>query len=200
LEILTTNVSEKGGALFGIPSTPYKKLLSGRPPVPQAVSCWFAIQTKPRHEKKVSSELLQKGIDTFLPLYRERRRWSDRYCWVDLPLFSQYVFARVPTSAELRARVLQTTGVVQFVGAEGRGTPIPNDQIESLQAIVDQRIRMTPHESLRVGERVRIRGGALEGIEGILSAIWNDKSLIVSVDLIQKSVAIRIDGFEVEPV
>jgi len=175
-----------------------------RPPssgmgMPESTPYWFAVQTKPRHEKKVNSELLEKGIHSFLPLHRERRRWTDRYSWVELPLFSQYLFVRVPVSAESRARVLQTTGVVQFVGAPGRGTPIPDEQIDSLQVIAAKRIPMTPHEFLRVGERVRIRSGALEGIEGILSAIHNDRSLIVSVDLIQKSVAIRINEFEVEP-
>lgn len=192
-------MSEKGGALsLGVPSLPYARPLLDGAALPESDTVWFAVQTRPRHEKKVHSELCQKGFHCFLPLHQERRRWSDRYRWVELPLFSQYLFVRVPVSAELRARVLQTTGVVQFVGAPGRGTPVPNEQMESLQAIVAQRIPITPHEFLRVGERVRIRGGALEGIEGILSAIRNDKSLIISIDLIQKSVAIRVDGFEVE--
>jgi transcription antitermination factor NusG len=158
------------------------------------------VQTRPRHEKKVNLELREKSIQSFLPLQREKRRWSDRRQWIELPLFSHYVFVRVPITVESRTRVLQTAGVVQFAGAPGRGTPIPDEQIESLQAIVDQRIPIAPHEFLRVGERVRIRGGALNGIEGILAAIKSDRSLVVSVDLIQKSVAIRIDGFEVEPV
>jgi transcription antitermination factor NusG len=82
----------------------------------------------------------------------------------------------------------------------GCGTPIPDEQIENLQTIIDQQIPLAPQEFVKVGERVRIRGGALNGIEGILAAIKNDRSLVVSVDLIQKSVAIRIDGFEVERV
>ena len=88
---------------------------------------------------------------------------------------------------------------VQFVGATGRGIPIPDEQIESLLAIVSGGIPAASHDFLRVGQRVRIRGGVLEGIEGILSAVRNEKSLVVSVDLIQKSVVIRIEGFEVEP-
>ena len=166
---------------------------------PEEPSLWFAVQTRPRHEKKVNDGLLEKGIHSFLPLHRERRRWSDRYQWVELPLFSQYLFVRVPSAPDSRVRVLQTPGVVQFVGATGRGTPVPSEQIDNLQAIVAQRIPMTPHEFLRVGERVRIRSGALEGIQGILSKIKDDGSLILSVELIQKSVAIRIEGFEVVP-
>jgi transcription antitermination factor NusG len=162
-------------------------------------SFWFAVHTKPRHEKKVNLDLREKGIQSFLPLQQESRQWSDRRRWIELPLFSRYVFVRVPTTVESRTRVLRTRGVVQFVGAQGRGTPIPDEQIESVQAIAGQRIPMMPHEFLRVGERVRIRGGALNGIEGVLAAIKNDKSLVVSVEVIQRSVAIRLDGFEVEP-
>ena len=145
------------------------------------------------------SELHEKGIYSFLPLHREKRRWSDRRQWVELPMFSQYLFVRVSASGDSRIRVLQTAGVVQFVGATRRGTPIPDGQIEALLAIVSSEIQTASHEFLRLGERVRIRGGILDGIEGILSAIRNERSLVVSVDLIQKSVAIRIDGFEVEP-
>ena len=163
-------------------------------------SSWFAVQTRPRHEKKVSLGLKEKGIHSFLPLRREKRQWSDRWQWIELPLFSNYVFAQIPATAESRVGVLRTSGVLRFAGVPGCGTPIPDEQIENLQAIVGQRIQLAPHEFIKVGERVRIRGGALNGIEGILTAIKNDRSLVVSVSLIQKSVAIRIDGFEVERV
>jgi transcription antitermination factor NusG len=192
-------VAEKGGALsLSISNALYEKTLALRSK--EEPGSWFAVQTRPRHEKKVDAELREKGIRSFLPLHRERRRWSDRYQWIELPMFSQYLFVQLPPTGELRVRVLQTAGILQFVGATGRGTAIPNEQIESLHTIVAQRIPTTVHEFLRVGEKVRIRGGALEGIEGILSEIRNDKSLVVSVDLIQKSVAIRIDGFEVESI
>lgn len=196
--MVKVSVSENGGALFYIPGASYGYSL----PIGvahEAPSSWFAVQTRARHEKKVNSELREKGIHSFLPLHRERRRWSDRSKWVELPMFSQYVFVRIPGTGDSRIQVLQTGGVVQFVGASGRGTPIPEEQIASLVAIISNRISTAPHEFLQVGQRVRIRGGVLEGIEGILSAIRNEKSLVVSVDLIQKSVAIRIDGFDVEP-
>jgi transcriptional antiterminator RfaH len=154
----------------------------------------------PRHEKKVSVGLREKGLHSFLPMREEKRQWSDRQKWIELPLFSQYVFVRITENAELRARVLRTNGVVRFAGAPGRGTPIPSEQIHHLQTITDQRIPCTQHEFLKIGERVRIRGGSLQGIEGILKAIKNDRSLVISVDLIQKAIAIRIDGFDVERV
>jgi len=159
---------------------------------------WFAVQTKPRHEKRVYTDLRGKGIHSFLPLFHERRQWSDRLQWVETPVFSHYVFAQIPVGGESRVRVLRTGGVVRLAGAPGFGTPVPDEQIENLQAIVAQQIPMTPHEFISIGEKVRIRGGALNGIEGIVLAFKNDRSLVVSVDLIQKSIAIRIHGFEVD--
>jgi len=161
-------------------------------------SFWFAVQTKARHEKKVNLELHEKGIHSFLPLHREKRRWSDRRQWVELPMFPQYLFVRVPTFDDSRIRVLQTGGVVQFVGEHRRGTPIPDEQIESLREIVAKGIPATQHEFLHIGERVRIRGGALNGVEGILVAIKGDRRLVISVDVIRRSVAIQLYGFEVE--
>jgi transcription antitermination factor NusG len=161
-------------------------------------SSWFAVQTKPRHEKRVSLELAEKGLHSFLPLHRTRRRWSDRYQWLELPLFSQYVFVRMASDAEVRTRVLRTVGVVRLAGAPGHGTPVPEEQIESLQAMVELRIPLMPHSHINVGERVRICGGALNGVEGVLVSIKDARRLVVSVDLIQRSVAVQLDGFEVE--
>jgi transcription antitermination factor NusG len=193
-------VTEKGEALSAsIAGVPYEQSIPSAPCAPAPEASWFAVQTRPRHEKKVSAGLNDKGVQNFLPLHTERRRWSDRYQAVQLPLFSQYLFVRLPTSLESRVSVLQTVGVVHFVGGLGKGTPIPDEQIEILRTIAAQGIPMRAHEFLRVGQRVRIRGGALEGIEGILSEVRNDRSLVVSVDLIEKSLAIRIQGFEVVP-
>lgn len=191
-------MSERGGALFEFISCVDGAVHSDA--ISRREEFWFAIQTKPRHEKKVNIELREKGIRSFLPLRREKRRWSDRNKWVEMPMFSQYLFVRLASNGDSRIRVLQTGGVVQFVGANVKGTPIPDEQIESLFAIVTQGIATASHEFLRVGQRVRIRGGALDGIEGILAAIRNEKNLVISVDVIKKSVAIGINGFEVEAV
>jgi len=193
-------VTEKGGALsLLLPDGFHEQLLFQGSPAAQTAPLWFAVQTRPRHEKKVNCELREKGIHSFLPLRREKRRWSDRSQWIELPMFSQYVFVRVLPSGNSRIRVLQTRGVVQYVGATGRGIPIPDEQMESLISIVSRNVPTVSHEFLRVGQRIRIRGGSLEGVEGILSAIQNEKCLVVSIDLIHKSVAIRLEGFEVEP-
>jgi transcription antitermination factor NusG len=90
--------------------------------------------------------------------------------------------------------------VIAFVGIRGKGLAIPNGQIEAVQAILDGGISFTPHPFLHAGQRVRIRGGCLDGLEGILQAKNGDQSLIVSVDMIQRALAIRVAGYQVEPI
>jgi transcription antitermination factor NusG len=162
---------------------------------------WFAVQTKPRHEKRVAAELEEKGVVAFLPLLSEVHQWSDRKRQVELPLFMTYVFVRIGGDRSIRARILQTTGVFCFVGVRGMGVPIPDEQIETVQTIVREKIPYSAYPFLNVGQKVRVRGGSLDGICGVLSAINNDRSLIVSIDSIQRSLAIRIDGgYGVEPI
>ncbi len=159
---------------------------------------WFAVQTRSRHEKKVAAELREKGIHTFLPLMTQVHRWSDRNKEVEVPLFPGYVFVHTLTQPEYRVSVLRTPGVANFVGNQGRGTPIPEKQIADIQAIVGERVAVVTHPFLTVNQRVRIRGGSLDGVEGVLVGMNPDLSLVVSVDLIQRAVAIRVSGYEVE--
>lgn len=161
---------------------------------------WYAIQTYSRHEKKVATQVQEKGIYTFLPLVTQVHRWSDRRKIVQVPLFRGYVFVQIVCSAEIRLCVLQTAGVARFVGIQGRGIPIPDKQIESIRTLLEQDVPFAPYPFLRVGQRVRIRGGSLDGIEGILVAKNSDRSLVVSVDLIRRSLAIRVAGYDVEAV
>ena len=191
-------MSEKGGALPPALGSEIHSPFGQVSPV--QVAFWFAVQTRSRHEKKVCVELKRKGLHSFLPLHREKRHWSDRQKWIELPLFSNYVFVRMTEDAELRTRVLRTMGVVRFAGAPGHGTPIPDEQIADLQAILNQRIPLMPHPYLNPGEKVRICGGALDGLRGVLVAVKDTRRFVVSVDLIQRSVAIQLDGFEVERV
>jgi transcription antitermination factor NusG len=162
-------------------------------------SSWFAIQTRPRYEKKVVSELQEKDINVFLPLFSVTRRWSDRQRVVQPPLFPGYVFVRVAPTLNARVSILRTNGVTSFVGVRGVGTPIPDREIEALLTVIEQNVSFKPYPYLKIGERVCIRGGCLDGIEGMLTAINGDQSLVVSVEAIQRSIAIRITGFSVEP-
>jgi transcription antitermination factor NusG len=161
---------------------------------------WFAVQTRSRHEKKANAELQEKGIESFLPLFAEKHKWSDRQRIVDVPLFPQYLFVRIAPASEERVSVLRTNGVIGLVGTKGVGIAVPNAQIERIQRIISQKIPYNPHLYLNVGKRIRIRGGALDGLEGILTAVNGDETLVVSVELIQRSLAVRIAGFEIEAV
>jgi transcription antitermination factor NusG len=161
---------------------------------------WFAVQTRSRHEKRANAELQEKGIQSFLPLFAEKHKWSDRQRVVDVPLFPQYLFVRIAASSDERISVLRTNGVVALVGTKGSGIAIPDAQIERIQRVIEQKVPYNPHLYLNVGKRIRIRGGALDGLEGILTAVNGDQTLVVSVELIQRSLAVRITGFDIEPV
>jgi transcription antitermination factor NusG len=161
---------------------------------------WFAVHTRTRFEKKVVSDLREKGIETFLPLFPAKHRWSDRHRLVHEILFPGYVFVRVTAVQDTRIAVLRTIGVTNFVGVHGIGTPIPDCEIQAVQTLLEQRVPFQLYPFLNIGQHVRIRGGCLDGIEGILTAISGNESLIVSVQLIQKSVAIRISAYQIEPV
>jgi transcription antitermination factor NusG len=171
-----------------------------QPPTSVIEHRWFAIQTKARHEKRVATQLEEKGVTAFLPLSIEVHQWSDRKRQVELPLFSTYVFVRVGGEQSSRVKVLQTHGVFSFVGVRGIGSPIPDEQIETLNTIIREKVSFSQHPFLNIGQKVRVRGGSLDGICGVLSAINNDRSLIVSVDSIQRSLAIRVEGYSVEPI
>jgi transcription termination/antitermination protein NusG len=161
---------------------------------------WYAVQTMPRHEKKVSAELAAKDIDCFLPTVSKLRQWSDRKQIIVEPLFAGYVFARLVADSSARIALLRTSGVVGLVGVRGVGVPIPETEINSIHKILEARRPFALHRFIKVGKRVRVRGGSLDGLEGILQSINGDESLVVSVELIQRSLAMTISGYTVEPV
>ncbi len=161
---------------------------------------WYALQTMPRHEKKVSQELTAKAIECFLPTVTTIRQWSDRKRVIVEPLFTGYVFARLALTSPDRITLLRTNGVVGLVGTRGAGAPIPESEIHSIQQIVGSRAPYASHPFLSVGKRVRVRGGALNGLEGILQSVNGDESLVVSVELIRRSLSLTISGYVVEPV
>jgi transcription antitermination factor NusG len=159
---------------------------------------WYAIHTKSRHEKWVAKQLEGKGIYTFLPLLQEIHGWSDRRSRVEVPMFSCYAFVRIAQSSEERMKILRTPGVLSFVGNENQGTPIPEGEIENLRIAIREKIACAVHPYIRVGQRVRVRGGSLDGIEGIIARQGGDQSLVLSVELLQRSISIRLEGYEIE--
>lgn len=160
---------------------------------------WYAVHTRPRHEKTVTAQLENKSIETFLPLSTRVHRWSDRSKKVQLPLFPCYTFLRLDTCTGKRLVVLQTPGVLGFVGVRGVGLPIPDKEIEDIQTLLTHNVACTPYHFLKLGQRVRIRGGCLEGVEGILVSTTNSRCLVISMELIGRSLAVRVEGYDVEP-
>jgi transcription antitermination factor NusG len=167
---------------------------------PSAETEWYAVHTYPRHEKVVADRIQQQGLTTFLPTLTEVHRWSDRKKIVQLPMFSCYVFVQLVPTNEHRLRVLQTNGVISFVGSQRIGTAIPDDQIEAVRMLMEQNLDCKAHPFLKIGQRVKVRGGALDGVEGVLVSQNGDDSLVISVEAIQRSLAVRINGYDVDPV
>ena len=163
-----------------------------------AILPWYALRVRPRFEKVVAATLLTKGYEGFLPLYRHRSKWSDRVKEVHLPLFSGYLFCRIDMNNRLP--LLVTPGVIQIVGIGKTPHPVDDAEIAALQAIVLSGLQANPRSYLNVGERVRIEIGPLAGVEGILVAMKGSNRLVVSVSLLQRSVAVEIDESWVVPV
>ncbi len=158
---------------------------------------WYSIQTRYRFERKVTDQLQRKGLQTFLPLLEQFHRWSDRRQPVYIPLFSGYTFVRFDLSAGLRMEVLHTGGVMGVISVRGVAAPIPAKQIEDLQKLLSQKVPCALHAFLKVGQKVRIRGGCLDGLEGILEQ-RGERILVISIESIQRAVAITIEGYELE--
>lgn len=160
---------------------------------------WYAVRTRSRHEKLVARQLEKLGIQAFLPVVTKINQWSDRRKQVEEPLFSGYAFVRLNHSSSDRVRVLQTQGVVNFVGVQGSGVPIPDQEIENIATLLASKVAYQERPYLHVGQRVRVSGGALDGLEGILTAENSDSSVVISIGLIQRSLSVRVAGYNVEP-
>lgn len=164
---------------------------------PQSVGpAWYAIQTRHQWESKVTSSLAKKEFESYLPVLRESHQWSDRKKVVTKPLFSGYTFARLSLNPNVRKAVLQTSGVIDFVGGSSPACTIPEKQIEDLQQVLSHDLPCALSPFLQTGQRVRVREGCLRGIEGIVTRN-EPKHLVLSIDLINRSLRIEIDGFEV---
>ncbi len=161
---------------------------------------WYAVHTRAKHEKRIAAELQERGIETFLPVASQVHRWSDRRAVVEVPLFPCYVFVHMDLISTPRLTVLRTAGVFRFVGFSSGPSPIPDVQIEAVQAVLANRLPISSCGFVRVGQRVRIRGGALEGVEGLLVGHNGGRKLIISIDLIQQSMAVAVEGYDIEPV
>jgi transcription antitermination factor NusG len=159
---------------------------------------WFALQTRPRYEKLVDHILRAKGYESFLPVYGSRRRWSDRVKLVEVPLLPGYTFCRL--CVKERLNVLLTPGVVSVVSIGGRPEPVSEGEISALKAIIRSGFPASPWPFLQRGQPIRIVRGPLRGLEGQLLRVKTGYLLVVSVVLLQRSVAVDIQEDWAEPV
>ncbi len=161
---------------------------------------WYAVRTRSRHEKVVAKQLDGIGVEHFLPLVTQIHKWANGPRQVELPLFPGYTFVRLVYSPDQRVRVLRTHGVVDFVGTQGRGTPIPDKQIEDVKTLLTGKVVFKSTIGLRVGQKVRVRGGAIDGVEGVLLARRGQRRLVIFIEPIQRSLSIDLEGYDVEAV
>src|SRR6266849_3910233 len=158
---------------------------------------WYAAYTCANHEKRVAAEIEARDVEHFLPVYGSVRRWKDRRVSLELPLFPGYVFVRL--ALRDRLRVLQIPSVVRLVGFGGLPTVLPDMEMEILRSGLSQSLRAEPHPFLNVGRRVRITGGPFAGLEGVLRRKKSNLRVVVSLELIQRSVAVDVDAADVRP-
>ncbi len=159
---------------------------------------WYAAYTCANHEKRVAEQLEGRTVEYFLPLYKSVRRWKDRRVELQLPLFPGYVFVRLPLRDRLR--VLEVPSVARLVGFNGTPTALDDEEVERLRRALAHGVRAEPHPFLKVGRRVRITAGPLAGREGILVRRKGNLRVVLSVDLIQRSILVQIDSASLEPV
>jgi transcription antitermination factor NusG len=161
---------------------------------------WFAVQVRARHEKKISSTLQLKGFEAYLPLVSRTHQWSDRKIKVELPLFPCYVFVKVASVGNVCSALYESNGFLGIVGDQGKGTAIPEQQIEEVRQLLQSKLPFRQTPFLKIGQRVRVCGGPLEGVKGILTGQNSERWLVVSVDAIHGSLAVRVEGYNVEAV
>jgi transcription termination/antitermination protein NusG len=158
---------------------------------------WYAIYTRARHEKRVAEQLIQRAVETLLPVYESVRHWRNGRHRVQLPLFPGYAFARI--ALRNRLEVIKVPGVVRLVGFERGPVPLPDEEIEGLRRGLSAGIDVAPHPYLTVGRRVRVVSGPLEGMGGILVRRKGQFRVVVSLDLIMRSMIADVDISDVRP-
>lgn len=159
---------------------------------------WYALYTRHQHEKTVARLLSAKGFETFLPLYDAVHRWKNGVKQLSLPLFPCYVFLRGPLDRWLP--ILTTPGIHTVVGFGGEPAMVPHSEIEAVRRVVESPLGAEPHPFIKCGDKVRVKAGPLQGLEGVLLRKKNLWKLLLSVEMLQRSVAVEVDAYMVERV
>jgi transcription antitermination factor NusG len=157
-----------------------------------SASQWYAVRVKPNCEKRVGQQLQYRDYDQYVPTYRLKRKWSDRNKVLDVPLLPGYVFCRL--LIENRLPVLMTPGVLSFVGLGRQPVPIPFEQIDAVRRVAESDLCCGPCAYVGVGDVVRVEHGPLAGLEGIVTRLRGKDRLVVSIDLLQRSIAAELES------
>jgi len=163
---------------------------------PSSLSAWYALYTRHQHEKSVAEALCRKGLEAYLPLYVTKRKWKDRIKKLSLPLFPSYVFLHAPLSS--RFEVLNLPGVCQFVRLGGLPCAIPPEEMDALRRAVNSQLAVEPHPFLKCSDRVRLVSGPLTGMEGILVRYKSACRLVISIEMLNRSVSVEVSRCDVE--
>ncbi|MCF8053909.1 MAG: UpxY family transcription antiterminator [Deltaproteobacteria bacterium] len=169
--------------------------------MPENTPQWYALYTRSRHEGVVHKGLEENGFEVFLPLVERIRKWKDRKKKVKFPLFPGYLFVRVALEHETMIKILQQVGVVRFLGIKPlEPMPISESEIEYLKKLVTGSYEIDPYPFLKEGIRVRVKHGALAGLEGFLVKKTAKHLLVISVDVLREGVALTIDASDIEAI
>ena len=153
---------------------------------------WIVVRSKPRSEKVAHSELVKKNIEAYLPLLKERRKWSDRKKWVEFPLFSSYLFARIDIKDSIF--VLQTQGVNTIVKFGKQIAIVQNSVIKAIRLAMEGGYQLEPVEYFVEGNRVEVVAGPMKGVKGIVAKLKGQNRLIIKIDAIQQALSIQIES------
>ncbi len=157
---------------------------------------WYAAYTRANHERRVAQQLAERGVENFLPQYESVRNWKDRKVRLQMPLFPGYVFVHL--ALQNRLQVLQVPGVACLVGFAGRPVAVPEEEFANIRFCVNHGMRAEPYPYLKSGTQVRVRSGPLKGTQGIVVRRKNRSRLVVSIELIQRAVAVDVEESSLE--
>ena len=159
---------------------------------------WYAVRVRSRFERVATTHLTERGFETFFPSYTTRRRWSDRIKTIEVPLFPGYLFCR--TDLQSRRPIVTVPGFVDFVGFGNGPAPVEDSEVDSIRMVTERGQKYQPWPFTKVGQRVQVTNGPLRGMHGVMVETRNERHILVSVELLQRSVLVDIDLADVRPV
>jgi len=187
--------------LTAVHNSPLSEIMIEERSAVTAIPNWYAVYVKPRHEFVASGELQRKRIGVFLPSVKRISQWKDRKKLIEYPLFPGYVFVQVPSYPGAFLTVLKTRGVVSFIALEpGKPTPAAAEEINSLKLIIESGNDIDIYPHLKEGTRVRVTNGPLKYAEGVLAKREDEYLFVVNIELLGRSVAVKIYVHDIEPV